>query len=218
MAEATGFAILDGTIEPHLIQQAANDIDTGRIKIIRLLRKHHQFENRPICSSIRDDFMPVGFNSYPRLEVDADTAYQNFDYRILKDLLGYYQEQELPQPDVTRFGQFLWTPGQPPNSFMVLNDYAESVYITIAITPLSPANGWYIFLKGSHLHGCPSARARCGPVPTDLEPGQAIAWHGNLAFKCTAGGDGSFINLVFRVPSFQDIPWYRALMAKNGDL
>ena len=40
MAEANGFAILNGTFEPHLIQQAANKIETGQVKIFRYLAKH----------------------------------------------------------------------------------------------------------------------------------------------------------------------------------
>ncbi|KAL8839969.1 MAG: hypothetical protein Q9176_004196 [Flavoplaca citrina] len=87
MAEANGF------VEPHLIHQAAKEIEIGQVKIFRYLAKHCQFEYCHICTIIRDQFM------------------MQFDHRTLKDLLGYYQEQKLPQPDVTQFGQFLWTPG-----------------------------------------------------------------------------------------------------------
>ena len=71
----------------------------------------------------------------------------------------------------------------------------KELYVTIALSELTPETGWFIFLEGSHQR----------PMDTHLwtkriirlVPGDAVIWRGNLVSTQTGGG-GLFLTLVFR--------------------
>lgn len=67
------------------------------------------------------------------------------------------------------------------------------IYVAIALTDLSPDNGWFILLEGSHeLTGATDWKQ----VSLSLKPGDAVAWRGTLRYLHSSGGGGMFETLV----------------------
>ncbi|KAL8911714.1 MAG: hypothetical protein Q9171_003167 [Xanthocarpia ochracea] len=180
-ALAAGYAHLEGTIPPDLIQLAADAISSGKLRTTIHTLKHHEFEVPNVCYSICDYFMAT-FNLEP-----------------IKALLHYLPADTLPQPlRPFRIGQFQETTGPSPGE--AFSERTTHVYVTIAITDLKPVNGAYIFLEGSHRLQDPKAKTRCDVAPMRLLAGRAEAWCGNLSYTYLTGGGGSFITLVFEKP------------------
>ncbi|KAL8922648.1 MAG: hypothetical protein Q9172_003488 [Xanthocarpia lactea] len=180
-ALAAGYARLEGTIPPDLIQLAADAISSGKLKTTVHKLKYHEFEVPGVCYSICDYFMAT-FNLEP-----------------IKALLHYLPDDTLPQPQrPLRIGKFHKTTGPSPSE--AFNEHTTHVYVTIAITDLKPVNGAYIFLEGSHLLQDPKEKAICDVAPMILLAGRAEAWCGDLSYTYLTGGGGSFITLVFEKP------------------
>ena len=71
------------------------------------------------------------------------------------------------------------------------------IYVTIALTELSPDNGWFILLEGSHEPaGAASSAASWKQISLSLKPGDAVAWRGSLRYLHSSGGGGMFETLV----------------------
>jgi ectoine hydroxylase-related dioxygenase (phytanoyl-CoA dioxygenase family) len=67
------------------------------------------------------------------------------------------------------------------------------VYVTIALSDLSPTNGLFIFLAKSHKR----ERVEWEENRLDLKAGDVVVWRGDLAYLHSAGGGGKFQTLVF---------------------
>ena len=72
--------------------------------------------------------------------------------------------------------------------------------VTIALTKLNSATGWFDLLEGSHRstseHTSISDFKRAS---FDLSPGDAVIWRGDLSYMHTPGGGGKFETLVYNV-------------------
>lgn len=72
----------------------------------------------------------------------------------------------------------------------------DEIYVTIALTDLSPDNGWYIFYEGSRAdHPIPDENRT---VQMRLEAGDAVIWRGDLVYTHPTGGGGMFQTLVYK--------------------
>jgi hypothetical protein len=74
---------------------------------------------------------------------------------------------------------------------------SNEIYVTVALTALSPDNGWYVFFEGS--------RANC-PIPDEkktkemmLDTGDAVIWRGDLVYLHPPGGGGMFQTIVYKL-------------------
>ena len=70
---------------------------------------------------------------------------------------------------------------------------SDLVFVTIALTPLRVQNGWMVLLGGSH-RDLPKPWPR---ISLDLNPGDAVAFHGGLSYFHSAGGGGKFLTLTY---------------------
>ncbi|KAI4283729.1 MAG: hypothetical protein L6R38_001986 [Xanthoria sp. 2 TBL-2021] len=175
---AAGYTILNSTITPDLIQAAADQISSGAVRNLAQFTKHREFTN-----------------TIDKLVLASDSRYQTFDLGPIRLLLEDSPDQKVPQPVCIRFGQFHSTPIQ--DRLEIFSCEGGQVHVTITITRLIPTSGWFLFYEGSHLMEDPTDKVSCVPVPTVLKPGQAMAWHGELAYTSMSGGGGSFITMVF---------------------
>lgn len=112
-----------------------------------------------------------------------------------KDLVAplFYPNQTPSSPQTLNLGMFHETDADPTK----LMTAGPRIYVTIAITRLSPSNRWFTFYEGSHQH-----RSRLGrKVALDLEAGDAVAWRGDLVYFHSPGGGGIFLVLSFPMGS-----------------
>ena len=58
-ALAAGYALLEGTIPPDLVQLAADAISSGKLRTTIYKLNYHEFEVPNVCYSICDYFMAV---------------------------------------------------------------------------------------------------------------------------------------------------------------
>ncbi|KAL8996027.1 MAG: hypothetical protein Q9169_004374 [Polycauliona sp. 2 TL-2023] len=158
---------------------AAAEIYSGYIKTTLRLTKHCEFELVPVCQHISNDFMT------------------RFDHELVKVLLQCSPSETLPRPRSIKFGQFYYMPRDAVSPVDVFHGQPGQVYVTVAITSLHPESGWNIFYEGSHLKFEWMEQLTGVPVPTVLKPGQAIVWHGDLAYTYRPAGGGCFLTLVF---------------------
>lgn len=59
MAYANGYAVIKGAVPLNLVQQAAEEMSKGSLKVIVQRVKYKEFEVPGVCSQIRDEFMAV---------------------------------------------------------------------------------------------------------------------------------------------------------------
>ncbi|CAD6585727.1 MAG: hypothetical protein ASARMPRED_002292 [Alectoria sarmentosa] len=75
----------------------------------------------------------------------------------------------------------------------------DEIYVHIALTNLSPDNGFYTLLRGSHQTKHPGLT----PVndwirtPIDLQEGDALVWRGDLSYLLSSNGGGKWQCLTF---------------------
>lgn len=67
------------------------------------------------------------------------------------------------------------------------------VYVTIALTDLSPDNGWYTFYEGSHTRTTPLSEL----AAISMKAGDAMVWRDDLVYFQSAKGGGMFVTLVY---------------------
>jgi ectoine hydroxylase-related dioxygenase (phytanoyl-CoA dioxygenase family) len=84
-----------------------------------------------------------------------------------------------------------------PDSTKNLSGKKGEVYATLALTQLSPKNGLFIFLAGSHRRTPGSSPTIWRKFHANLSPGDALVWRGDLAYSHSPGGGGMFVTLVF---------------------
>jgi hypothetical protein len=82
------------------------------------------------------------------------------------------------------------------------------IYITIALTHLSPSNGWFVLYEGSRNQeqkpNKPTTieteeQPPLKPVELQLSAGDAVAWRGDLIYIFPPGGGGMFETLTYRI-------------------
>jgi hypothetical protein len=71
------------------------------------------------------------------------------------------------------------------------------VYVTIALTDLSPDNGWYVFFEGSRANHPVVDGYKTGVL--SLKAGDAVVWRGDLVYFHSPGGGGMFETLAYKV-------------------
>lgn len=72
------------------------------------------------------------------------------------------------------------------------------VYVTVALTDLSPINGLFIFLAKSHKRTPENASAVSWEESRlDLKAGDVVVWRGDLAYLHSSRGGRKFKTLVF---------------------
>lgn len=107
----------------------------------------------------------------------------------------FFPNQIPSSPQTVNLGMFHETEADPAK----LMTAGPRVYVTIAITNLSPSNGWFTFYEGSH-----QDRSRLGnKVALELQPGDAVAWRGDLVYFHSPGGGGVFLVLSFPMSPVQ---------------
>lgn len=72
----------------------------------------------------------------------------------------------------------------------------DTVYLTIALTPLSRETGWFSFFRGSH-HT--ADQSKWTEVELKLEPSDAVLWRDKLARIEWSGGSGTFLTATYDV-------------------
>jgi ectoine hydroxylase-related dioxygenase (phytanoyl-CoA dioxygenase family) len=74
----------------------------------------------------------------------------------------------------------------------------EAVYLTVALTALSPSNGWWIILKGSHRRTADDISPAWERVRMIFEAGDALIWDGNTVALPSEHGQGKFVTFIYR--------------------
>ncbi|CZT13546.1 uncharacterized protein RAG0_17038 [Rhynchosporium agropyri] len=174
MAEVNGYAIIRNAIPTGLAQEAADTIPGGLITSVKR-EKFTEFKVPPVCVKIREQFIK--------------------EYGKHSDLAQLLETQSVPPPKSINIGIFHETNSDPTKMKTGLKG---EVYVTVALTDLSPANGLFIFLAKSHKHTSESASAvGWEENHIDLKAGDAVLWRGDLVYLHSSGGGGKFETLVF---------------------
>lgn len=188
MTESLGYEVISGAIPKELALRA--------VEILSKQPRHHRekydaYEIPPICAEIRDEFVEVvNLDLFPL--IDADIG-QNTDKIALTKL--FHPKPVPSQPDHIFVGVFRETEADPKK---LKTAERREIYATIALTPLSPDNGWYNFYEGSR--ASESSLADNNHIATlNLDVGDAMVWRGDLIYFHPPGGGGMFQTIVYKV-------------------
>lgn len=171
MTESLGYEVISGAIPKELALKA--------VEILAKQPRHHRekydaYEIPPICAEIRDEFV------------------KNTDKNALAKL--FHPNPVPSQPDHIFIGIFRETKPDPKK---LKTAERGEIYATIALTPLSPDNGWYNFYEGSRAS---KPLAHDNPIATlNLDIGDAIVWRGDLIYFHSPGGGGMFQTIAYKV-------------------
>ncbi|OJJ44502.1 hypothetical protein ASPZODRAFT_135312 [Penicilliopsis zonata CBS 506.65] len=169
MARSPGYVIIKSSIPRVIAEEAAESVLQSP-----LIQKHEKYTEHKvpnICMKMKDDFMNV---------VDRSTIASLMD------------PKPVPKgPNDLFAGQFHETNAEPTKLKTAQKD---QVYATIALTDLSPSNGWYTFYEDSHSRTRPLSTL----VAPNLKAGDAMVWRGDLVYIHSSGGGGVFLTLVFQ--------------------
>lgn len=68
----------------------------------------------------------------------------------------------------------------------------DQIYVHVALTDLSPENGFYTVLRGSHQAKHPGMTPVDDwiPTPITLREGDAFVWRGDLSYLLSSNGGG----------------------------
>lgn len=124
--------------------------------------------------------------------IDADIG-QNTDKSALTKL--FHQKPVPSQPDHIFVGIFRETEADPKK---LKTAEKGEIYATIALTPLSPTNGWYNFYEGSRARR-PILAGNNSIATLSLDVGDAVVWRGDLIYFHSPGGGGMFQTIVYKV-------------------
>ncbi|KAH8674389.1 hypothetical protein BGZ60DRAFT_429400 [Tricladium varicosporioides] len=174
MAEVTGYTMIRNAIPLGLAQQAANAIP-GELEVMVKRQKYTEFRVPPLCLKIQEEFIT--------------------NYGRHSDLAQLLETKSVPPPKSINIGIFHET---TPDPTKMKTGLKGEVYVIIALTDLSPANGLFIFLAKSHKRTSESASVvDWEESRLDLKAGDAVVWRGDLAYLHPPGGGGKFETLVF---------------------
>ncbi|KAE8371115.1 hypothetical protein BDV26DRAFT_303177 [Aspergillus bertholletiae] len=166
------YEIIRGAI-PKVLAQRTADALQKQPKHPR--EKYDAFEIPPVCSEVRDTFL------------------NNAEKQVLSRLC---HPKPVPlQPDHIFAGIFRETVADPKK---LKTAEKGEIYVTIALTPLSPANGWYTFYRGARAN----QSAPTSETPKDalnLDIGDAVVWRGDLIYIHSSGGGGMFQTIVYQI-------------------
>ncbi|EAS29654.3 uncharacterized protein CIMG_08400 [Coccidioides immitis RS] len=168
MANALGFEIVEAVVSSALANEAADAL----LKQTQHRREKYDAYNVPNeCLLIVNKF----------LESPGTSA-----------LAEFLKLTALPLRPTNVFAGMFRETNADPNKLKTAEE--GEVYITIALTDLSPKNGWYTFYPGSRKT---QPLTSMEPVALDLKAGDAVIWRGDLVYFHTPGGGGMFLTLVY---------------------
>ncbi|CZT07728.1 uncharacterized protein RCO7_11218 [Rhynchosporium graminicola] len=174
MADVNGYAIIRNAVPTELAQKAADTMPGGLVTSVKR-EKFTEFTVPPVCVKIREHFIK--------------------EYGKHGELAQLLETQSVPPPKSINIGIFHET---NPDPTKMKTGLKGEVYVTVALTDLSPANGLFIFLAKSHKHTSESASAvGWEESRIDLKAGDAVLWRGDLVYLHSSGGGGKFETLVF---------------------
>jgi hypothetical protein len=129
-------------------------------------------------------------NSYPSLSITLTSPAKHGDKTDVLRLLNRASGEKLV---LTSAGVF-----HEPKviSTETRHGRRETVYVTIAVSDLSAENGWFTFLKGSHIISPPFDN--CAQVNLRMDAGDAVVWSGDLRYKHSSGSGGKFVTLAYQ--------------------
>ncbi|KAF3004515.1 hypothetical protein E8E15_000694 [Penicillium rubens] len=173
MANSNGYVVLKQAVSASLASKLADDFQNGIPEPTATKDKYNEYKVPQRGFEIKDEFLR---------NMDKDAVAQLFSPNQIPSSL-----------QTVNLGMFHETDADPTK----LMTAGPRVYITIAITTLSPSNGWFTFYEGSHRQ-----RSRLGKkAALNLEPGDAVAWRGDLVYFHSPGGGGIFLVLSFPMGS-----------------
>ncbi|KAJ5277646.1 hypothetical protein N7524_003799 [Penicillium chrysogenum] len=181
MANSNGYVVLRQAVSASVASKLADDFQNGLIHNVPTATKdkYNEYKVPQTGFEIKDEFLRHSLTD------------QNMDKDLVAPL--FYPNQTPSSPQTLNLGMFHETDADPTK----LMTAGPRIYVTIAITRLSPSNGWFTFYEGSHQH-----RSRLGrKVALDLEAGDAVAWRGDLVYFHSPGGGGIFLVLSFPMGS-----------------
>ncbi|KAL4958857.1 uncharacterized protein BDV14DRAFT_23743 [Aspergillus stella-maris] len=172
MTNHPGYEVIRKAIPKDLAQRATKAL-LARPKLSK--EKYDAFEMPPICDEIIAEFL----NKFDKSAIERVS----------------HPKVVQPKHDHVFAGLFRETLVKPDTTYTAFKD---EIYATIALTPLSPGNGWYIFYEGT--------RANISEVNVDtkkatlsLDIGDVVVWRGDLLYFHTTGGGGMFQTIAYKV-------------------
>lgn len=173
MASSLGYEVIRNAVPSDLAKKSADALSK---QPLHRREKYDAYEILPVeCYHIRDKFLD-----------DADKS-------ALTELL---KPKPVPsKPDHIFVGTFRETEADP-NMLKTAED--SEVYVTIALTDLSPNNGWYTFYASSRKNQPMTSLTTLKTVTLDLKAGDAVIWRGDLIYFHSPGGGGVFETLVYK--------------------
>lgn len=191
MASPTGYVVLRKAVPKALVSKLAAEFNHGLPEYEPTAKrdKYNEYKVPPSGFEIKDEFLRVPY--LPSILTSSCLHYQGKHDESMTPL--FYPNQIMSSPQTLNLGKFHESDADPTK----LMTAGPRVYVTIAITTLSPSNGWFTFYEGSHLE-----RSKLGDkVALELEPGDAVAWRGDLVYFHSRGGGGVFLVLSFPMSS-----------------
>jgi len=174
MADRAGYIFIEEAISPELAKKGADAVVKG-LTVKEKLEKVTEFVVPPVGEDIKNAFL------------------ENKNNKTRLSELVHPGKVPLTVQS-TGVGIFNKSNADPNKPKTLHNDV--SVYVTIALTDLSPSNGWFILLEGSHERTGAASSANWKQISLSLKAGDAVAWRGSLAYLHSSGGGGMFETLV----------------------
>lgn len=192
MADPNGYVVLRNAVSASLTSKLADDFRNELCGNTPTATrdKYNEYKVPSTGFDIKDEFLRVFtiiFFGTAMLSVADLLIHQTMNKEAIAAL--FFPNMIPPFPQTVNLGLFRETDADPTK----LMTAGPKIYITIAITQLSPTTGWFTFYEGSH-----QQRSRLGKkVALTLEPGDAVAWRGDLVYFHSPGGGGTFLVLSF---------------------
>lgn len=169
MTDSLGYDVIRKAIPKELAQRATKALLT---QPKHSKEKYDAFEMPPVCGEVTAEFIN----------------------KIEKTALERISQPKAKHDHVFA-GQFRETAVQPQKTYTAFKD---EIYATIALTPLSPETGWYIFYEGTRANEKePKDNTRKAALSLDI--GDVVVWRGDLLYFHSAGGGGMFQTIAYKV-------------------
>ncbi|KAL7649309.1 hypothetical protein ACMYSQ_012298 [Aspergillus niger] len=171
MADSLGYEIIREAVPKTLAQKAAETL----LKQPKYSReKYDAFEIPLVCSEVKKEFV------------------SKTDQTALRKFL--HPKPIPPEPDHMFAGVFRETEADPTR---LKTAEKGEIYATIALTRLSPENGWYTFYVGTRANQS-KPNSSSSTAALSLDVGDAVVWRGDLIYFHAPGGGGMFQTIVYK--------------------